>query len=113
MFSNAGCQQCLTAAGKDRGAVRGPTGISLDDPDRDGYCEEISEGDLDMAEWHLLNHPEPGRGRITERVRQGEKLFDQIGCTACHVADWHLRAAEPLARPTTPSATPATGGSSI
>src|SRR5205085_10948448 len=31
-FSNAGCQQCITAAGKDRGAVRGPTGISLDDP---------------------------------------------------------------------------------
>src|SRR5262249_22210354 len=48
--SNAGCLQCITAAGKDRGRVRGPTGISLDDPDRDGYCEEVSEGDLDMAE---------------------------------------------------------------
>jgi len=34
--SNAGCLQCVTAAGKDRGAVRGPTGISKDDPDRDG-----------------------------------------------------------------------------
>lgn len=97
-FSNAGCQQCLTAVGKDRGAVRGPTGISLDDPDRDGYCEEISEGDLDMAEWHLLNHPRPGRGRITDAVRQGERLFETVGCATCHVSDWHLFAANPSAK---------------
>jgi hypothetical protein len=95
--SNAGCLQCITAAGKDRGAVRGPTGISLDDPDRDGYCEEISEGDLDAAEWYLLNHPAPARGEITKGVRRGEALFRQIGCAACHVPDWHLHAANPVA----------------
>ena len=55
-MSNAGCQQFITEAGKDRGGVRAPTktglpGISLDDPDRDGYCEEISEGEIDMCEW--------------------------------------------------------------
>jgi hypothetical protein len=93
--SNPGAQQCVTAAGKDRGAVRGPTGISLDDPDRDGYCEEISEGDLDMAEWYLLNHPAPGRGRISPEVRRGERLFAAVGCTACHVPDWHLHPADP------------------
>jgi hypothetical protein len=93
--SNPGALQCVTAAGKDRGAVRGPTGISLDDPDRDGYCEEITEGDLDVAEWYLLNHPAPGRGRITADVRRGEKLFAQIGCANCHVPDWHLYAADP------------------
>ncbi len=97
-WSNAGCQQCLTAAGKDRGAVRGPTGISLDDPDRDGNCEEISEGDLDMAEWYLLNHPAPGRGRITPQVRRGEALLSSIGCAACHVPDWQLYAANPSAK---------------
>jgi hypothetical protein len=97
MFSNAGCQQCLTAAGKDRGAVSGPTGISLDDPDRDGYCEEVSEGDLDAAEWYLLNHPQPARGRITDATRRGEMLFRQIGCAACHVPDWRLEAADPAA----------------
>ncbi len=95
--SNAGCLQCITAAGKDRGAVRGPTGISKDDPDRDGYCEEISEGDLDMAEWYLLNHPAPARGEITPSVRRGEALFRQVGCAACHVPDWHLFAANPTA----------------
>jgi Di-haem oxidoreductase, putative peroxidase len=92
--SNPGCLQCVTAAGKDRGLKRGPTGISLDDPDGDGYCEEISEGDLDVAEWYLLNHPAPGRGKITDEVRQGEGLFHKIGCASCHVADWHVRAAD-------------------
>ena len=92
--SNAGALQCLTAAGKDRGAARGPTGISKDDPDRDGYCEEITEGDLDLAEWYLLNHPAPARGQITDEVRRGEKLFASVGCTSCHVADWHLNAAD-------------------
>jgi hypothetical protein len=91
--SNAGCLQCITAAGKDRGAVRGPTGISKDDPDRDGYCEEISEGDLDMAEWYLLNHPAPARGELTPEVRRGEARFKEIGCAVCHVPDWHLHAA--------------------
>jgi Di-haem oxidoreductase, putative peroxidase len=95
--SNPGCLQCITAAGKDRGKVRGPTGISMDDPDRDGYCEEISEGDLDMAEWYLLNHPAPARGELTESVRSGEALFTRIGCAQCHVPDWHLYKANQLA----------------
>jgi hypothetical protein len=59
--------------------------------------EELSEGDLDVAEWYLLNHPAPGRGRITPEVRQGERLFGQIGCAACHVADWRLHAWNPSA----------------
>jgi hypothetical protein len=96
--SNPGCMQCITGAGRDRGAVRGPTGISLDNPARDGYCEKISEGDLDMAEWYLLNHPRPGRGRITDEVNHGERLFHQVGCAGCHVPDWHLFPANLTAR---------------
>jgi len=96
--SNAGAQQFVTDAGKDRGTVRGPTGISMDDPDHDGYCEEISEGDLDTVEWYLLNHPAPARGRITKDVLAGEKLFHKTGCTACHTPDWHLFAYNPGAR---------------
>ncbi|HZZ78511.1 MAG TPA: di-heme oxidoredictase family protein [Gemmataceae bacterium] len=103
LVSNPGCQQFITAASKDRGGVRAPTktglpGISLDDPDRDGYCEEISEGDMDMAEWYLLNHPSPARGRQTSETRAGEKLFAQIGCATCHVPDWKLEAANPNAK---------------
>ena len=97
-ISNAGALQSVTGAGKDRGAVRGKTGISRDDPDRDGYCEEISEGDLDAAEWYLLNHPAPGRGQITDGVRRGERLFKQVGCMTCHVSDWQLPEARPDAK---------------
>jgi hypothetical protein len=101
--SNAGAQQFVTAATRDRGSVRAKTrsglpGISLDDPDRDGYCEEITEGDLDVAEWYLLNHPAPARGKITADVRAGEKLFHQVGCARCHVPDWHLFAHNPKAK---------------
>ncbi|MBM3996563.1 MAG: hypothetical protein FJ303_20780 [Planctomycetes bacterium] len=103
LVSNAGCQQFITQATKDRGGVRAPTktglpGISLDDPDRDGYCEEISEGDMDVAECYLLNHPAPARGRITADVKAGEKLFSQIGCATCHVPDWQLLPGNPKAK---------------
>jgi hypothetical protein len=93
--SNAGAQQFVIEAGKDRGVRRGPTGISRDDPDGDGYCEEIAEGDLDVVEWYLLNHPAPTRGRITSDVTRGEKLFSQAGCISCHVPDWHLHTYNP------------------
>jgi hypothetical protein len=98
LVSNPGAQQFVTEAGKDRGAVRGPTGISKDDPDRDGYCEEITEGDLDVVEWYLLNHPAPARSKSTPDVVRGEQLFQRIACTTCHVPDWHLQAYSPGAR---------------
>ncbi len=103
LVSNPGAQQFITAALKDRGGVRAPTktglpGISLDDPDRDGYCEEISEGDLDVAEWYLLNHPAPTRGRQTADTQAGERLFTKIGCATCHVPDWRLLPANPNAK---------------
>ena len=96
--SNAGAQQFVTAAGRDRGKVRSKKGISLEDPDRDGYCAELTEGDLDMAEWYLLNHPRPGRSEISEDVMAGEKLFGKIGCASCHTPDWHLMAHNPKAK---------------
>jgi hypothetical protein len=98
LVSNAGAQQFISSATKDRGNVKNSKGVSLDDPDRDGYCEEITEGDLDMAEWYLLNHPAPARSQITPTVRAGEKLFHQAGCASCHVPDWHLLAHNPKAR---------------
>jgi hypothetical protein len=97
LVSNAGAQQFVSAAGKDLGRVRGRTGISKDDPDHDGYCEEISEGDVDVVEWYLLNHPAPARGKLTPDVVKGEKLFHQVGCAGCHVPDWHLLAHNPWA----------------
>jgi hypothetical protein len=88
--SLAGAPQFISAIPRDRGSVRGPGGISLDDPDRDGHVEEISEGDLDLIEWYLLNHPAPARGPRTPQVQRGERLFARIGCAGCHVPDWRL-----------------------
>lgn len=93
LVSNAGQQQFITEAGRDRGSVRGARGISLDDPDRDGYCDEITDGDLDVVEWYLLNHPAPARGRPSVASQRGEQLFSKIGCATCHIPDWNLPAA--------------------
>src|SRR6185369_2605278 len=45
---------------KDLGNNLDPLGFSRDDPDGDGYMEELSEGDLDLGEWFMLNAPRPG-----------------------------------------------------
>lgn len=66
--TNAGCPQPASVRAADRGKVKGPTGISKDDPDRDGWCYEISEGELDVMKWYELNHPRPGRGGKTVAV---------------------------------------------
>jgi hypothetical protein len=93
--SNAGCVQFVTAAGRDRGRVLGKDGISLDDPDRDGVPHELTEGDLDVVEWYLMNHPRPARGRQTKQTRRGEQLFREIGCAECHTPNWYLPPALP------------------
>jgi len=51
---------------------------------------DISEGQMDLLEWFMLNHPTPATGRQTAETRRGRALMDQFGCTACHVADWTL-----------------------
>jgi hypothetical protein len=96
--SLAGAPQFVSAASRDRGQRLGPGGISLDDPDRDGHVEEISQGDLDLIEWYLLNHPAPARARLDTEGGRGERLFRQAGCAPCHVPDWRLNAANPGAR---------------
>jgi hypothetical protein len=93
--SLAGAPQFISAVPRDRGNVLGPGGVSLDDPDRDGCVEEISEGDQDLLEWYQLNHPSPARGPLTPKVVSGERLFTRIGCAGCHTPDWRLPAANP------------------
>jgi hypothetical protein len=93
--SLAGAPQFVTDDPRDRGQRRDERGISLDDPDRDGHLEEISEGDLDLIEWYQLNHPRPAQTITTTTAKRGERLFTRIGCKGCHVADWHVNAADP------------------
>ena len=113
LVSNAGAQQFVTAAGKDRGArPTGPPGISLDDPDRDGYCEEITEGDLDVAEWYLLNHPAPG-ARPDHRRRPARREAVPADRLRRPATSPTGTCTPPTRRPrTTPSASTATAASS-
>ncbi len=87
--SLAGAQQFYTSFTRDAGTVVGPGGISLDDPDRDGVNEEISEGDMDLLEFFLLNHPAPAE-RAGPRFARGCAVLASCECTACHVPDWKL-----------------------
>jgi hypothetical protein len=89
--TNAGCPQPATITARDRGRVLTKTGVSTEDPDRDGWCHEISEGEMDVFEWYALNHPAPGRGEITDAVRRGEQHFHSAGCASCHTPDWELK----------------------
>ena len=97
-ISNAGAIQFpVTHPAPDLGpTVGGGTawgGYSLADPDGDGYCTEISEGDLDFAEWFMLNLPAPAFAGTPTQYSAGLATMDGLGCTSCHVADWQIDAA--------------------
>lgn len=51
----------------------------------------LSEGEIDLLEWFLLNHPAPAQMTQTEETRRGHRLLDQFGCTSCHTPDWVLQ----------------------
>jgi hypothetical protein len=94
--SNAGFQQSwIGHIPPDPGNTLNSVGLSVDDPDGDGYISEITEGDLDVAEWYMLNNPRPGTGRETPLTRQGEQVFNNLGCDSCHVQNWLIEAADP------------------
>lgn len=88
----AGALQFANHPASDRGRLVDPLGESRDDPDRDGVLVELTAGDLDLAEWHLLNHPRPGTGPQGPRERYGKGLMGRFGCTNCHTPDWKIPA---------------------
>lgn len=88
----AGAEQFpVTHRAPDAGLSTSPSGISLDDPDGDGYLVEISEGDLDLAEWFLLNAPRPAFAGTQAQYDAGVQALESVGCTTCHVPDWDLQ----------------------
>ncbi|MEW6683912.1 MAG: di-heme oxidoredictase family protein [Nitrospirota bacterium] len=91
--SNAGARQFAIHAPADRGLRVSDRGLSLDDPDGDGAINEISEGDVDLAEWYMLSASAPGEGRQTPQTRRGRAVFETLGCAVCHVPDWRIEAA--------------------
>jgi hypothetical protein len=89
--SLAGAQQYALGGSMDRGERLAPTGLSLDDPDRDGHVSELTEGDVDAVEFYMLHAPAPAV-RSTSRSESGRLVLHEIGCTRCHVEDWQIAA---------------------
>ena len=69
-------------------------GFSRDDPDGDGHLNEISEGDLDLAEWFMLNAPRPAFAGTPAEYASGVELMGSLGCATCHQPDWTILAAD-------------------
>ncbi len=75
----------------DAGVTLDPLGFSRDDPDGDGYLTEISEGDLDLAEFFMLNAPRPAFAGTDVQFARGVRQLTTLGCTECHVSEWSIR----------------------
>lgn len=69
---------------------RPPTCDAGDDADHDGVANELDPALLDYVEIYLLNYFRPAIGKSTERTDEGRALMRAIGCTACHVQNFHI-----------------------
>ena len=58
-----------------------------DDGDGDGVANEVPASIVDHLEFYLLNYFKPATYLETAKTRLGERTFDRIGCTSCHVPD--------------------------
>jgi cytochrome c peroxidase len=59
---------------------------------------KITEGELDLLEWFMMNHPAPAQAVQTERTRRGRALLAEYGCTSCHVGSWVIKPADEATR---------------
>ena len=60
------------------------------DPDGDGVIDEMTRADVTAVTLFMATLPVPGRvvpndPVVEQAIEQGERLFDRVGCTVCHV----------------------------
>lgn len=55
------------------------------DPDLDGVTNEIDIALVDHMEFYLLNYFRPAFAQQTSVAQEGRVLFNEIGCTSCHI----------------------------
>jgi CxxC motif-containing protein (DUF1111 family) len=60
------------------------------DGDGDAVVNEIPTSIVDFMEFYLLNYFKAGTYRQTPAVAAGRSLFQQIGCTQCHIPDLQI-----------------------
>ena len=61
-----------------------------EDKDQDGFVNELTRADVTAATLYQASLPVPGRiisddPEVEHAVRNGERLFGQIGCSICHI----------------------------
>lgn len=61
-----------------------------EDLDKDGIANEVPRSLVDYLEFYLLNYFTPATYKVTRNGHWGRALFDRIGCSACHIADFTL-----------------------
>jgi len=81
----------VTHRAPDDGSAMDALGFSRADPDGDLYMNEISEGDLDLAEWFMLNIPRPAFAGSKKNFIRGVGLMERMKCTTCHQPRWDLK----------------------
>jgi hypothetical protein len=86
----AGVRQVDAGALADLGVQRDAQGWSLDDPDRDGVCAELGDGDIDLVEWFLSHQPQPTERKTNSTSAASRARFIAVGCAICHVPDWRV-----------------------
>lgn len=64
-----------------------PAQFPTQDADGDGVVNEIDPALVDHFEFYLLNYFKPAIGPETRASRRGRYVFDEVGCTVCHVPD--------------------------
>ncbi len=55
------------------------------DPDRDGFTNEVTVGDVTAVEVFMTSLPRPYQiNQSDSHVIKGRRVFETVGCTACH-----------------------------
>jgi Di-haem oxidoreductase, putative peroxidase len=69
-----------------------PAASASEDGDGDGVTGEIDPALVDFLEFYLLNYFRPGRYEpYPAESRKGRRVFERIGCAACHVPNLEIR----------------------
>ena len=63
-------------------------GVDFDE-DEDGVVNEITAGELSVLHIHNVTLPPPTSQPQTRDARAGKRIFEEIGCANCHVAEMH------------------------